>query len=142
MADDTEKHLNMMICTQTDAYSTRLGADIGAVDALGHNAIELCAFKQAIDIIEFFLAYADHRLPVFRILVSALASPENSDALAAAKTLRVMTKIYPPWLASCYWSELHKHRISKSIVAVLTRDYTKEVQVMMIRVFEILKNKS
>lgn len=113
-----------------------MGADIGATDAQGHNAIELCAFKQAIDIIEFFLAYADPKLPVFRILVAALASPENSDALAAAKTLRVMTKISPPWTASCYWSELHRHRISKSIGAVISRDYPEEVQVMVIPCFK------
>ena len=93
----------------------RLGANVQALDSLRHNIIALCTFKQAIDIIKFFIRLNHPKLPVWKLLVQALGVKIEYDALAAAQTIRKMTDLVPPWTVNRNWRPANDNRITKSI---------------------------
>ena len=81
---------------------TDLGADVGAINSHNNGIVELCAFKHYIDILNFFIAENNRKLPVWRNLIKFFASDMDEESQAAGKTLRTLTQrteegINPNW---------------------------------------------
>ncbi|ESN90226.1 hypothetical protein HELRODRAFT_182723 [Helobdella robusta] len=119
----------MSLDLETIKLFIALGANLSARDGLDHDAVQLCTYKQAITLIKFFIELDDPRLKVWNILVRSLESENDYDALATAKTLRLLTDIEPPWTASCYWKPLYRKGITKYITMVLNADFSVEVKI-------------
>ncbi len=69
-----------------------LGADVMILNAHRIGVIQLCAFRQYTDILEYFIDEHKDRLQVWKILNKFLNSNEEEESRATAKTLRMLTK--------------------------------------------------
>ena len=61
------------------------------MDAQNNGAIELCAFKQFIPLLEYFIELNNETLPVWRNLVKFTASDVDEESEAASKCLYTLT---------------------------------------------------
>ena len=69
-----------------------LGARVHATNSQNHGVIELCAFRQSIPILEYFIGLNDDKLPVWKNLIRFLSSELDKECEEAAKCLQMMTK--------------------------------------------------
>ncbi|ELU14680.1 hypothetical protein CAPTEDRAFT_224898 [Capitella teleta] len=72
-----------------------LGARVWATNSQNHGVVELCAFKQFIELLEYFIELNDEKLPVWKNLVKFLASEVDDEIEAAAKCLKTLTQNDP-----------------------------------------------
>ncbi len=77
---------------QTVQCFTELGADVLAINRHRNGVVELCAFKQHVDILDFFLSRPEKKVPVWKKLNKFLVSENNEESEAAGKTLAILTK--------------------------------------------------
>ncbi len=68
-----------------------LGAKVFAINSQNHGVVELCAFKEYIDILEYFIEMDHNKVPVWKNLIKFLGSDVDDEAEAAAKCLRTLT---------------------------------------------------
>lgn len=105
-----------------------MGASVEALNRLGHGIVELCAFKQYTHILQYLIDKDYPNLPVWWNLVVLLGSDVDSDVLAAAKCLRVMTwkvkdGVNPNWKPVC------DNGFGETIVKVLSSEVFDEAKV-------------
>ncbi|KAL3858741.1 hypothetical protein ACJMK2_008995 [Sinanodonta woodiana] len=82
-----------------------LGAKIDVINTQNHGAVELCAIRQSISLLEYFIELNDDRLPVWKNLLRFLSSDSEDEAVSAGKCLQTLTQykaegeINPNWEA-------------------------------------------
>lgn len=69
-----------------------LGANIEVINNQNHGAVELCALNESVELLEYFIALSDERLPVWKKLLQLLSSESEEEAEAAGKCLQKLTE--------------------------------------------------
>ncbi|KAK3586524.1 hypothetical protein CHS0354_035060 [Potamilus streckersoni] len=83
----------------------KLGAKIDVINTQNHGAVELCAIRQSIHLLEYFIDLNDAGLPVWKNLLRFLSSDSEEEAVSAGKCLQTLTQckaegeINPNWEA-------------------------------------------
>lgn len=86
-----------------------LGAKINAVNTQNQGAVEICALKHFIELLEFFIEYNDDKLPVWKNLFKFLTSDTEEEVEAAGKCLRTMTQGSEADGVNPNWEQVYKH---------------------------------
>lgn len=94
-----------------------LGAKIDAVNKQNHGVVELSAFKQFIDVLEYFIRMADDRLPVWQNLVKFYGSDVDEEAESAAKCLKLMSQ--PDTVMNPNWESMYQHGVMAKVTKVI-----------------------
>lgn len=83
-----------------------LGSRINVVNSQNHGCIELCAFKQYIELLEYFIGLNHEKLPVWKQLIKFMSSDTDEEAESGAKCLKILTEpgadgsMNPKWEAA------------------------------------------
>ena len=90
---------------ETVKFMVELGGNVAAINSQNHGVVELCAFKQFIEILQYFIDLDHEKVPVWKRLIKFQASDLDAEAEAAAKCLRVLTQrsneaLHPQWKAA------------------------------------------
>lgn len=131
--NDDQKSTPLMLAVMSADLQTvkcllDMGASVEKLNRLNHGIVELCAFKQYTHILQYLIDKDYPNLPVWGNLVGLLGSDVNSDVLAAAKCLRVMTRkvkdgVNPSWKPVC------DNGFGEIIVKVLSSEVFDEAKV-------------
>ena len=62
------------------------------MDSSNNGVIELCAFKQFIHLLEYFIELDNDKLPVWKNLVKFMSSDFDEESESASKCLYTLTK--------------------------------------------------
>ncbi|XP_045192048.2 ankyrin and armadillo repeat-containing protein-like [Mercenaria mercenaria] len=95
-----------------------LGAKIGTINNHNHGAVEICATKQYIELLEFFIEKNYEQLPVWKNLLRFLASESEEEAEAAGICLRTLTLKSSEGEINSHWEQLFKSGAVPTIVKV------------------------
>lgn len=80
-----------------------LGSKIDAINSQNHGAVEMCALKSYIDLLNYFIEKDFEKIPVWKNLLRFVTSESDEEAEAAGKSLRTLTQgsqadgINPNW---------------------------------------------
>lgn len=58
-----------------------LGAKVFVINSQNHGVVELCAFKEYIDVLEYFIEMDHEKVPVWKNLIKFLASDIDDEAV-------------------------------------------------------------
>jgi len=110
-----EKQMTPFVCavdggkTESIQYLMEAGAKVTAMDAFNHGAIEICALKFYIEVLEDFMKLDDERIPTWKHLLRFLKSESDDEAEAAGKCLRTLTQGSKESGMNPHWEEFYKH---------------------------------
>ncbi|KAK7114038.1 hypothetical protein V1264_000165 [Littorina saxatilis] len=87
---------------ETVACLIGLGATVGVMNSQNHGAVEICAIKQYVTMLEYFLSLELEALPVWKNLLKMLGSDMEEEVSSAGTCLRNLTDpssegINPNW---------------------------------------------
>lgn len=106
-----------------------LGARINAINNQNHGAIEICAMKNYIHLLEHFIKINNEQLPVWKNLLRFMSSEVEEEAIAAGKCLETLTQETEEGEINPYWESLYKSgcvptvvKVSKSSIADEAKD--------------------
>ncbi|XP_076470058.1 uncharacterized protein LOC143300343 [Babylonia areolata] len=79
-----------------------LGSKVNVINSQNHGAVEICAIKQFMSLLEFFLAKDLEQLPVWKNLLRMMGSDMEEEVIASGTCLRNLTTpstegIHPNW---------------------------------------------
>ena len=94
-----------------------------------HGVVELCAFKQYLPILRYFIKLDLPELLVWQRLVTMAASPLESDALAAATTLRLLLTKPSEHQTNVNWRHAYDNEFAPTITALLGSELSEPVKV-------------
>ena len=92
---------------------------IGAVNSQNHGVVELCAFKQYIEVLEYFIELNHEKVPVWKNLIKFLSSDVDEEAEAAAKCLRTLTDIGEHQTINSNWTPAFQAGVVPTITKVI-----------------------
>ncbi|KAH3714686.1 ankyrin and armadillo repeat-containing protein-like [Dreissena polymorpha] len=95
-----------------------LGAKVNAINNHNHGAVEICATKGYIPILQYFIKAKFDLLPVWKNLLKFLSSESEEEAEAAGKCLQTLTLPSDEGVINPYWEELYKNGCIPTIVKV------------------------
>ena len=86
----------------TAAVLSPRGVQVDAINSQNHGAVEICAIKRFVTMLEFFLSLQLEKLPVWKNLLRMLGSDMEEEVAAAGTCLRNLTDpssdgINPNW---------------------------------------------
>ncbi|XP_033754568.1 ankyrin and armadillo repeat-containing protein-like [Pecten maximus] len=119
-----ELHLTPFLCAvdggKEDSIKLLMeqGANVEALSALNHGAIEICANKFYIELLEYFMNLDDPRIPVWKHLLRYVSSEADEEAEAAGKCLRTLTQGSEEGGINPNWEQFYKHGGIPTIVKV------------------------
>ncbi|CAH1779553.1 unnamed protein product [Owenia fusiformis] len=96
-----------------------LGAKINVINSQNHGVIEICALKQYIELLNFFIELDDPKLPVWKNLIRFLASDSDEEGESAGKCLRILTKLGADDEISPNWEKVYSNGIVPTIIKVI-----------------------
>ena len=114
-----------------------LNANVQALSAHNHGAIELCALKFYIELLEYFIKLDDPRIPVWKNLLRFLTSESEDEAEPAGKCLRTLTQGSEEGGMNPNWELLYKNGGIPVLVKVAKSTLSDEAK---IPAFETLLN--
>ena len=106
-----------------------LGAKINAINSQNHGAVELCALKQYVDLLEFFIQLNDDNLPVWKHLLKFLSSESEFEAEPAGCCLRTLTQRGAENEINPNWEPVYKSSGVPTIVKVAKSSIGDEAKV-------------
>ena len=80
-----------------------VGAKVDAISAHNHGAVEICALKSYIEVLNYFIELNHEKIPVWKNLLRFVSSESDDEADAAGRSLRTLTQgskadgINPNW---------------------------------------------
>ena len=75
-----------------------LGAKVSAINSQNHGVVEICALKQYIHLLEYFIDLDHERLPVWKNILKFIGSDIDEESENSGKCLRVLTQRTPEGL--------------------------------------------
>ncbi len=96
-----------------------LGARLSAINTQNHGVVELCAFKQFLPILEYFVELGREELPVWKNLIRFLASDLDEEAEAAARCLQSLTSGGEEQGQNQKWKAAYDNGIVPAVTRVL-----------------------
>ena len=96
-----------------------LGAKINAINAQNHGPVEICALKQYVELLEFFIDLNDDRLPVWKNLLKFLSSESEFEAEPAGHCLRTLTERTADNAINPNWEPVYKNNGVPTIIKVV-----------------------
>lgn len=69
----------------------KAGAKVDVINAHNHGAVELCALKQYIEMLEYLIKINHAQIPVWKNLIKFLSSESEEEAESAGKCLETLT---------------------------------------------------
>ena len=112
-----------------------LGSRINVVNSQNHGAIELCAFKQYIDLLKYFIELNNPKLPVWKHLIKFMCSDIDEEAEAAAKCLKTLSEPNPDGTMNEYWDSMFDNGIVPSISKVIKSTIGDQAKTAVLEVF-------
>ncbi|KAJ8303491.1 hypothetical protein KUTeg_019887 [Tegillarca granosa] len=110
-----ERQLTPFLCAvdggKTDSIQHLMdaGGKIDAMSAQNHGAIEICAMKQYIEVLEYFMKLDEPKLPVWKHLLRFLQSESDEEADAAGRCLRTLTQGSKAGGINPYWEHVYNN---------------------------------
>lgn len=95
-----------------------LGAKINAINNQNHGAIEICALKNYIELLEFFIKLNSDLLPVWKNLLKFLSSETEEEAEPAGRCLQTLTQPSEEGEINPYWESLFKNGCVPTVIKV------------------------
>lgn len=114
-----------------------LGAKINTINNQNHGAVEICATKQYIELLEFFIEKSYEQLPVWKNLLRFLSSESEEEAEAAGVCLRTLTQKSQEGEINPHWEQVFKNGAVPTIVKVAKSTLNDESKVPA---FQVLLN--
>lgn len=114
-----------------------LGAKIGTINNHNHGAVEICASKQFIELLEYFIGKNYDDLPVWKNLFRFLSSETEEEAEPAGICLRTLTSKSSEGAINPHWEEVYKCGGVPTIVKVAKSTLNDESKVPA---FQVLLN--
>lgn len=106
-----------------------LGAKVNAINNQNHGAVEICAMKNYINILEHFIKLNNDQLPVWKNLLRFMSSEVEEEAIAAGNCLETLSHETDEGEINPHWEALYKSgcvptivKVSKSTVADEAKD--------------------
>ena len=106
-----------------------LGAKINAINSQNHGAVEICALKQYVDLLEFFIQLNDDNLPVWKNLLRFLSSESEFEAEPAGCCLRTLTQRGAENEINHNWEPVFKNNGIPTIIKVAKSSVGDEAKV-------------
>ena len=101
-----------------------LGAKVHAINSVNHGAVEICAMKQYINLLEYFIELNNDQLPVWKNLLKFVSSESEEEAEYAGICLRTLTQPAAENELNPNWESVYKNggiptivKVAKSTVA-------------------------
>ena len=110
-----------------------VGAKVYATNTQNHGVIELCAFKQFINVLEYFVELSHERLPVWKNLIKFLSSELDEECEAAAACLRTLTQCSAE-IINPNWKPVFEHGIVPTINKIIKGSIGEPAKVATIQV--------
>jgi len=95
-----------------------LGARVSAINNQNHGAVEICANKNFVGLLEHFIKLNNEQLPVWKNLLRFMSSEVEEEAIAAGKCLETLTKETEGGGINPYWEALYKSGCVPTVVKV------------------------
>ncbi|XP_052818748.1 ankyrin and armadillo repeat-containing protein-like [Mya arenaria] len=114
-----------------------LGSKINAINNQNHGAVEICANKGFIELLEHFISMGSDQLPVWKNLLRFLASESEEEAESAGTSLRTLTEPSSKGEINPHWEALYKNGCIPTIVKVAKSSLNDESKVPA---FQVLLN--
>ncbi|KAK2180327.1 hypothetical protein NP493_447g01012 [Ridgeia piscesae] len=103
---------------ETVTCLVNLGAKVSAMDSSNNGVIELCAFKQFIHLLEYFIELNNDKLPVWKNLVKFMSSDFDEESESASKCLYTLTKKLEDGEMNPNWRPAFDNGVVPAIVRV------------------------
>jgi ankyrin repeat protein len=69
----------------------KAGAKVDVINSHNHGAVEICALKQYIEMLEYLIKLENPKIPVWKNLIKFLSSESEEEAEASGKCLEILT---------------------------------------------------
>lgn len=96
-----------------------LGAKINAINSQNHGAVEICAMRQYVELLEYFIDLNDDRLPVWKNLLLFLSSESEFEAEPAGNCLCTLTQRTADNEINPNWEPVYKNNGVPTIIKVV-----------------------
>lgn len=96
----------------------KAGAKVDVINAHNHGAVELCALKQYIEMLEYLIKIDNPQIPVWKNLIKFMSSESEEEAEAAGKCLEILTLPSKEYGINEKWEPFYNHGGVTTIVKV------------------------
>lgn len=92
-----ELHMTPFLCSidgnRIDAteHLMKAGAKVDVINSHNHGAVEICALKQYIEMLEYLIKLENPKIPVWKNLIKFLSSESEEEAESSGKCLEILT---------------------------------------------------
>lgn len=111
-----------------------LGAKVNYINNQSHGAVEICATKQYINVLEHFIKLNRDDLPVWKNLINFLASESEEEAQPAGICLRTLTQPQADHEVNPNWEPVYKNGGITTIIKVAKSTLNDEAKVPALQV--------
>jgi hypothetical protein len=87
----------------------KAGAKVDVINSHNHGAVEICALKQYIEMLEYLIKLENPKIPVWKNLIKFLSSESEEEAEASGKCLELFVKLLQDWEFHCS-EQLSQHK--------------------------------
>ncbi|KAL4234650.1 hypothetical protein ACF0H5_006291 [Mactra antiquata] len=119
-----------------------LGSKINVINNQNHGAVEICAMKQYIELLEYFIEKNYDQLPVWKNLLKFLSSESEEEAEPAGICLRTLTLKSPEGEINPNWEQLFRSGAVPTIVKVAKSTVSDDAKVPAFHVLLNIMEKS
>ncbi|XP_071174964.1 ankyrin and armadillo repeat-containing protein-like [Mytilus edulis] len=134
-----ELHMTPFLCSidgnkiEAVEHLMKAGAKVDTINAHNHGAVELCALKQYIEMLEFLIKLDHTQIPVWKNIIRFLSSESEEEAESAGKCLEILTLGSKADGINPKWEPFYNHGGVTTIVKVAKSSISDEAKIPAFR---------